>query len=181
MKIAVFLISIVIFTSCSKDPIINEIEFFEGDFRVDSIRQVTKTLSQVFTDPATITLRMHPETDTIEAFGEITIIEPGVSDNILIFSQSLYSYLFVKRFANRSLNCLDVSGSNYVAYWFPDLDKKRLTFWTLCGTGTYRTVLTVRELSKNRYEWTFIDASDLGLSNTTSALNAKELIYVTKL
>jgi hypothetical protein len=174
-----FLIPLVI--SCSKDPILDEITYFEGTFRVDSIRRITRNLNLLYTDPAEITLIKHPKTDTISAFGEETVVEPGEDENILVFSQSLYDYSFVKKFTNSSLYCVDVSGDDYVAYWFPDLNKKRLTFWTLCGSGNYRTVMTVKKLSDDRFCWTYVDANDPGYSNTSSALNVAEYVYVTKL
>lgn len=166
--------------SCSKDPIENEVAFFEGEYRVDSIRQVKPNSNTLFTGNETIILKERPLTDTIEAFGEITIIEPGFADNTLLFSQSLYQFNFVQRFVPNQAVCVDVSYDKYVAYWFPDLNQKRLTFWSICGNGSYRAVLTVRELGSNKFELTYVEADPLGSSGSTSALKLKELIYLTK-
>jgi hypothetical protein len=166
--------------SCSKDPIENEVVFFEGEYRVDSIRQVKPNSNTLFTGNETIILKERPLTDTIEAFGEITIVEPAFSENTLMFSQSLYQFNFVKKFVPNQAVCVDVSYGKYVAYWFPDLNKKRLTFWSSCGNGSFRAVLTVRELSDNRFELAYVEADPLGTSGSTSALKLKELIYITK-
>lgn len=166
--------------SCSKDPIENEVAFFEGEYRVDSIRQVKPNSNTLFTGNETIILKERPLTDTIEAFGEITIVEPGYADNTLLFSQALYQFSFVQRFVPNQAVCVDVSNDKYVAYWFPDLNQKRLTFWSICGDGSYRAVLTVRELGSNKFELTYVEAEPLGSSGSNSALKLKELIYLTK-
>lgn len=171
---------LIVSAGCKKDPIINEIEDFEGAYKVDSIRYVSQYSNVLNTNMGEIILKKHPKTATIDAFGETTVVEPGDDQNTLMFSPELYQFNCFKRFAP-SYYCLDTNTEGkYVAYWFPDLNKLRLTFWAICGNGQYRSVFTVKKLSGKRYLWTYVEANDLGASATASAMKFKELYYVTK-
>jgi len=168
---------------CNEDPMINEVDEFTATYRVDSIRMVNyqTNVSTLFKEEAGFILKPRQETDTISANGITQIIEPGYDENKFYLTKNLFFLEFVKKFSNNSTYSFEDAGKYYLAYWFPDLNQKRLTFWTFTGVGQYRVVLTVEGGSDSRQTWTYVRAQELGTSATNSALLYKEVVYVTRL
>jgi hypothetical protein len=166
--------------SCKKDPIFEEIDYFEGNYRVDSVRVVTRTSSQVYKNQGEIILKKRPDKDTISAFGETEIVDTPDNENTFIFTQTLRSFNFTKVFSP-SMLCLDVSGDKFVAWWFPDLNKQRITLFASCGNGRFRTVVTVTKQSERHFIWTYVESNDLGASDNLSSMTRRESIYLTKI
>lgn len=180
--IAVLFVSGFLF-QCKEDPIIDEVDEFTGTYRVDSIRTINyqTNVRSLFTSEASFILKPKQDKDTINFNGEVQVVEPGLDENKLYLTKNLYAFEFVKKFSNSNTNSFDDAGNYFEAYWFPDLNQKRLTFWTLTGSGQYRVVLTVEGGSGNRQTWTYVRAQELGTSTTKSALLYKEVVYVTRL
>ncbi len=168
---------------CKEDPIIDEVDEFSATYRVDSIRieNYQANVSTLFKDEASFILKPRQDTDTISYNGETQIIEPGYDENKLYLTKNLFFLEFVKKFSNYTITSFEDAGKYYLAYWFPDLNQKRLTFWTITGSGQYRVVLTVEGSGDDRQTWTYVRAQELGTSTTTSGLLYKEVVYVTKL
>lgn len=179
-KIAYYFLPVIVFLfSCHEDPILDEVDHFLGTYIVDSIRTVDYQIgtTDLFTDEAEFLLKKRKSKDTISAFGEVVVVEPGVDENQLFLTKNLNQFEFIRVCSNYSSASFDESGEYYIARWFPDLNKQRLTFWTITGSGQYRVVLTVSG-SGDRQQWTYVRASPLGGSSTQSSLLYKEVVYV---